>query len=243
MKNKKILIGIIAYNEDKNIINAINDIREHYGESDVILIDDCSTDKTRKIAMSMGVKVIKHPVNLNTSGFTSVKTSFLYAYRNGYDIYCQFDGDAQHDARYLKTITEPIIAGSADLVVGSRFLSEKSFRSTLPRRIGVKIFSFITSFLVGQKIVDISSGFKAYGPKVINLFAEKYPYPIVDTNEILIVSHYAGAVIKEVPVRMKLRLNGKSCINLYKTSVFPIRIATYIFGLFLQRKRYSDKEG
>lgn len=235
----KILVAIIAYNEEDSIEDAIQDVKSLSIDLDIIVIDDCSIDDTFIKAKNMGVPVLRHSSNLNTLGFTSVQTSFMYAYQNDYDIYCQFDGDGQHNASYLKNIIDPILNKEADMVIGSRFLNISGYKSSAIRRVGINLLSFVVSFFIGKRIFDLTSGFKSYNRKIIEIFAMKYPFSIVDTSEIIIVSHYSECIIKEVPVIMNPRLYGESSIGSFKSILFPIRAISYIVGVFLQRKQFN----
>lgn len=233
--DKKILIFIIAYNEAETIRKVIDDIREFASFAHIVVVDDCSTDETVSIAKGAGVHVIGHLVNSKTAGYAAVKTAMMYAYLNRYDICCQFDGDGQHDAAYLSRILEPVLNEHADLVIGSRFLGERGYTPTLARATGIKIFSWITSWIIGQRIHDISSGFKASGAKIIRLFA-LYPHLISDTNEMIILAKKNGAVLLEVPVRMRVREGGKSWYSLSKFIFYPIRTLLYILAVIVRQR-------
>ena len=92
---KKIVI-IPAYNEEESIVNTVRDIRENAKEFDYIIINDCSKDNTLKICRENGLNVLDLPVNLGIGG--AVQTGYMYAYKHGYELAVQFDGDGQHEA-------------------------------------------------------------------------------------------------------------------------------------------------
>lgn len=230
----KVLVAIIAYNEEKNIKNTIRDLRKNNFGYDIVVFDNGSKDDTVKIARQMEVDVIAHCINTGGSG-GALRTYFLYAYKNSYDILCQFDGDGQHIASELPKIINPIKNDEADYVIGSRFLNKKGFQSTPLRRIGIKLFSFLDSLIIGEKILDITSGARAYNQKVINFFACKYRHEIYDTSQLILLSHFAGLRIQEVPVEMRKRKYGKSEYNLFNAISFPIKGIINVIGIFLQR--------
>ena len=89
------------------------------------------------------------PINLGIGG--AVQTGYAYAYRNQYDIAVQFDGDGQHDARFLETMAEALTSRNADMVIGSRFIEYQGFQSSGLRRVGIRIFSFLTKVLFEKK--------------------------------------------------------------------------------------------
>ena len=232
----KVLIAIIAYNEEKNIKNTIIDLQEHNIGYDIVLIDNGSSDNTVKIAEELGISVISHCVNSGSSAGT-LMSYFLYAYKNDYDILCQFDADGQHLASELSKIINPVRNNEAGYVIGSRFIKKEGFQSFAARRIGIRLFAIIDSFIIGQKITDITSGARAYSRKVIKFFATEYKHEIYDTSQLLLLSHFAGAKIIEVPIKMKEREHGKTEYNLFSIISFPTKALINVVGTLLQKSQ------
>lgn len=232
----KILIAVITYNEEKNIAATLQDLIDHNIGYDIVVIDNGSYDRTIDIVRSMGIKCVRHCVNSGGSNGTAV-SYFLYAYQQGYDIMCQFDGDGQHMASELPKILSPVIEGQSDCVIGSRFLDNEGFQSYFFRRIGIRIFSKLLSIMTGLQFTDITSGFRSYGPRVIKFFGHQYKNSIHDNmNQFLLLSHYSGAKITEVPVVMKPRQFGVSEFNWWNGVFFPIKGLVTLFACYLQRK-------
>lgn len=230
----KILVSVIAYNEEGNIEKTLKDLIEHNFGYDIVVIDNGSYDNTVKLCKDMGINVISHCVNSGSSGGTAT-TYFLYSHVKQYDILCQFDGDGQHIASELPKITEPIKNDEADYIIGSRFIKREGFQSYFFRRIGIRLFAYLNSKLIGQKITDVTSGFRAYNKKVIEFFAKYHKHEIHDTNQLLLLSHFSGARIKEVPVRMKERKFGESEFNIINSLTFPFKGLMNIIGCYLQK--------
>lgn len=143
---EKILLIIPAYNEEDNILRIYNSIKKFNKKNktkyDVIVINDCSKDKTGEILDKEKIPHIDLIHNLGIGG--AVQTGYKYAYYHNYDIAVQFDGDGQHDIRYVEKIIKPIIEGKADMVIGSRFVKKiNTFKSTFARRIGLKLFLYL----------------------------------------------------------------------------------------------------
>ncbi len=134
----KVLLIIPAYNEEGNILNTVNSIREFSNELDYVVINDGSTDNTLKILQENNINHVNLIHNLGIGG--AVQTGYKYAYQNNYDIAIQFDGDGQHDVTYVSTICETIIQNQADMCIGSRYLDDttSSFKSTFMRRLRKK---------------------------------------------------------------------------------------------------------
>lgn len=230
----KILVAVIAYNEEKNIKATLQDLVDNnLYEFDIVVIDNGSTDNTKEIVKKIGIPIISHFVNSGHSGGTAT-TYFNYAYYKNYDVLVQFDGDGQHIASELPKIIEPVINGY-DYVIGSRFIEKKGFQSSGLRRLGIKMFSSIASLLIGQKITDITSGARAYSAKVIKTFAKHYRHEIYDTTQLMLVAYYSGAKINEYPIIMKARLHGSSEYNRLFAIGFIIKGLINIFGIILQK--------
>jgi len=227
----KILVIIPAYNEEKSILGVIKNIREAEPGVDVIVINDCSTDKIADILAENGVKHVNLPINLGIGG--AMQTGYLYAQQNNYDFAIQVDGDGQHDPKEIKKLIAAQQKNSADLVIGSRFLGEKSFQSSFTRRIGINIFAYISWVLTGQKISDATSGFRLANKNVISLYSEYYPsdYP---EPEVIVYLKIKKMIIVETPVRMKERQGGKSSITPLKSVYYMFKV---ISSMLMQKIR------
>ncbi len=235
---QKILIIIPAYNEEECILTTYQKIvnyNKEYGTNyDVIVINDCSTDRTLNICQENNIPVISLVHNLGIGG--AVQTGYKYALENNYDIALQYDGDGQHDINYVKNIIQPIIKENADFVIGSRFINKESsnFQSSTARRIGIRLISFIIKLVTGKKIFDVTSGFRAANSKVIADFAQSYPidYPEPITNTELLKKKY---IVKEVPVSMNERIGGVSSIHSWKSIYFMVNVILSVFVIGIRR--------
>lgn len=223
---KKVLLIIPAYNEQESILNTINDVKK-ISNVDYVIINDGSKDNTINICRENNLNHVNLIENLGIG--CAVQTGYKYALINGYDIAIQFDGDGQHDARYITKLIEPILSKNADFVIGSRFINNTSnFRSTKTRRVGIKIVSFLIKLFTRKNITDPTSGFRAANKEVIKLFADKYPseYPEPESIVTLIKKKYK---LFEIPVEMKERTGGVSSIRAWKTIYYMINVSLSIF--------------
>lgn len=223
----KILIIIPVYNEELNIENTITKIKRYNDISknvvDYIIINDGSTDKTKEICINNNYNVVNLIHNLGIGG--AVQTGYRYALENNYDVAIQFDGDGQHDEKYIENLIKEINKG-ANFVIGSRFVTSLSkFKSSGTRRFGIKILSILIKICTGQKICDPTSGFRAADKEVIKIFAEHYPveYPEPETTTYLIKNGYK---VVEIPVEMHKREFGQSSIK-------PLKSIYYMFSVCL----------
>lgn len=221
----KILIIIPAYNEQDSIFNVIRDIEKFCPYADKIVINDASTDRTKEILETYKIDYLDLPVNLGIGG--GVQTGYIYAYENGYDIAIQMDGDGQHCASELYKILVPIQEDMADIVIGSRFIENKGFQSTFMRRIGIGILSKMVYICTGEKIKDVTSGFRAVNRKFIKIFSKEYAQDYPEPEAIIVASKYNGR-IKEIPVVMCERNNGKSSISPIRSCYYMIKVSLAI---------------
>lgn len=233
----KVLLIVPAYNEEENILNTCNTIKEFSDEIDYVVINDGSKDNTLKVLKENNLNHINLIKNLGIGG--AVQTGYKYAYENNYDIAIQFDGDGQHDIKYVADICEPIIKGQANMVVGSRYLNKEisEFKSTFMRRFGSSVISLFIKICTGVKIKDPTSGFRAVDRKAIEEFAKDYPteYP----EPVSIVQLLAkGYTVKEVPANMHERKGGKSSIRLWKTADYMFKV---VLSIFIDKLSYKKR--
>ncbi len=237
MKKSKVILVIPAYNEEENILNTYNEILSYNKKNDnpydVIVINDGSKDKTSEICHQNNIPVIDLVHNLGIGG--AVQTGYKYAYQKGYDIAVQFDGDGQHDIRYVKKIIEPIQKNESDFVIGSRFVEKiDTFKSTFARRLGINFISGMIKLVTRKKIYDTTSGFRACNKEIIKDFAESYPteYPEPLTTAELLKKNYR---VKEVSVEMKERVGGVSSIRKWKSIYYMINVSLSLIIIGLRR--------
>jgi len=218
---KKIAI-IPAYNESASIVNTIKDIKENAPGFDYVVINDRSTDNTYKVCIDNGINVLNLPLNLGIGG--AVQTGYWYALENGYDIAVQFDGDGQHDAKYLETMAQYLVENECDMVIGSRFITKEGFQSSSARRMGIKYFALLIKILTGKKITDPTSGFRMANRKIIELFSNVYPkdYPEPETVVAILDKKYK---VKELPVVMRAREEGVSSISMKKSIYYMVKVS------------------
>ena len=203
---KKIII-IPAYNEEECIYNTVSELLKKASEFDYVIVNDCSTDRTKEICEQNHFNVINLPINLGIGG--AVQTGYKYAYRHGYDCAVQVDGDGQHDVAYLKTMAKYLEDNQLDMVIGSRFIEKKGFQSSFMRRVGIKIFTVLIKLLTGKKSLA--------------LFAEDYPkdYPEPEST---VAALRKGLKVEEIPVVMRERSGGESSISPRKSIYYMIKV-------------------
>jgi len=188
------MVGIPAYNEEKNIGSIVAKLKNKYEH--VIVCDDGSSDMTATIASSLGACVVKHEENLGYG--SAIKTIFKEARKIGGDVLVTFDADGQHQFSEIDSVLQPISEDKADIVIGSRFLG-KTIDLPKYRRIGIKTITGLTNITTGSKITDSQSGFRAYSKKALQEITPTESGMGLST-EILIKASKKQMRITEVPI-------------------------------------------
>tara|TARA_B100001971_G_scaffold165592_1_gene156255 strand:- start:409 stop:1290 length:882 start_codon:yes stop_codon:yes gene_type:complete len=193
----KITIGIPAYNEEKNIALIITKIKKI--TDSIIVCDDGSSDLTGEIARELGAVVISHPKNMGYGA--AIRSLFLKAKELGLDSLVTLDADGQHRIEDINSVFDPINNKITDIVIGSRFLDEKSEEMPNYRKVGIKIITKVTNLSIKEKLTDSQSGFRAYGKKALQKIVPSDVGMGVST-EILIKASNLGLKVAEVPIKV-----------------------------------------
>ena len=209
-----LLIIIPAYNEAENIERVVNNLIENYPQYDYVVVNDGSSDDTRKICAKKGYNFLDLPINVGLAG--AIRAGIRYANYHGYDYAVQIDGDGQHDPKYIKDMLEKMRSAQADIVIGSRFKEKKKPHSM--RMLGSRIISGAIKLTTGgKKIEDVTSGMRLFNKRMIKNFGYIMHYsPEPDTIAYLL---NCGIKIEEIQVEMYERIAGTSYLNL-KNSVW-----------------------
>jgi glycosyltransferase involved in cell wall biosynthesis len=229
----KIIVVIPAYNEEKRIAAVVAGIHASLPDAEVVVINDCSRDETAVAARLAGAIVISHPFNMGYGA--AIQTGYKYARDKGYDYLVQLDADGQHDPTCIPALLSPVVAGEADIAIGSRFLGN-SYQPPLARRAGMAIFRCIVSIVTGKSITDTTSGFQAFNRDVICFFAtDIFPVDYPDAD-MLITLHRAGFRMAEVPVRMFENSEGKSMHSGLKPLYYMFKMLLSICVTLMREK-------
>lgn len=232
----KVLIVIPCFNEEASLPSVLKELQQtvlpdNY-QLDVLVVNDCSKDRTSIVARNGKAIVIDLPVNLGIGG--AVQTGILYARNNGYDIAIQLDGDGQHPPKELGKLVGFHLESGANIVIGSRFLEKEGFQSSFARRLGIKYFHWINRLMTGLHIYDSTSGFRLFDKAAIKIAAMNYPdeYP---EPESLVVFSKAGLKIAEVPVIMSARQGGQSSIRHFGSLYYCIKVSLAMLFSFIRK--------
>ena len=188
----KVVAAIPCFNTESSIADVVSRARKYVDQ--VIVTNDGSHDDTAKIAEAAGALVINHDRNIGYG--EAVKSCFKAAKVNGADILVTLDGDGQHNPDEIPKVVALILNNSADVVIGSRFLSNQT---NMPRyrRFGIKLITFLFNFGSKVKVQDAQSGFRAYSNQALNTISATES-GMSSSVETLIKARAYGLEIREV---------------------------------------------
>lgn len=231
--DQRTLVVIPALNEERTLPSVLRELNARCPYADVLVIDDGSSDGTAAAAAQAGAPVVRLPFNLGVGG--AMRAGYRYAARNGYEVVVQVDADGQHDASYIARL----IAGlaDADIVIGARFAGLGEYAAGRgPRRWAMRLLATVLSRLAKTRLTDVTSGFRAAGPRAIRVFAEHYPVEYLgDTVESLVIAIRSGCTVRQVPVAMRPRAGGRASQSPVRAALYLLR-AVCALGLALVRR-------
>ncbi len=226
------LVIVPALNEEASLPGVIAGIRQHAPWVDIAVINDGSTDRTGTVAESCGAIVLHMPYNVGIGA--AVQTGFIYAARFGYDVAVQTDGDGQHPPEELPGLVAALMEGDADMVMGSRFIEDRGYRTPWTRRAGIVVLARIISLVTGHHCTDPTSGFRASNRRTILLCARDYPHDYPEPEAVVMLLR-AGLRIREIPVRMQARQGGRSSITPLRSLYYMVKVILAILISLLRK--------
>lgn len=202
-----IAVIIPSYNEAENLEGLLHNMPKEVKGRDigVIVVDDCSSDATEEIVKSAGYLFVKNKIH--RGGGAALRLGYDIARRLKPQVIVTMDADGQHNPQEIESLVLPIFEDNYDFVIGSRILGSQEKVSQL-RFIGLRFFNSIISVLLGRKITDCSSGFRAFKvslPDLVDLDEDQF-----HTSELIIDAVKKGVRVGEVPVSVLKRKYGKS---------------------------------
>ena len=194
-KKMKIVIGLPAFNEEKNIGKIVAQLLDK--SYSVIVCNDGSSDSTGIIAEKMGAIIINHKKNLGYGA--AIGSIFRKARDEKFDILVTFDSDGQHRISDIEKMIEPIQNKTADIVIGSRFTEDGKADMPRYRKMGIKVITNLVNSQTGKNITDSQSGFRSYSSEVLSKMNLSENGMGVST-EILIKANKQKLKIIEIPI-------------------------------------------
>ena len=228
-----VLVVIPAYNEEESIRRVVEGVNRHIPLADVLVVDDGSSDGTSRRVQESGAELLRLPRNLGVGA--ALEIALRYAEDLGYSYALRVDADGQHDPQDALRLLDAVRRGEADVLIGSRFLEAGSderqgarkpgwrHQTTPVRAVGIKVFAWLVSLLIGQQISDPTCGLRCFNRQAMSYLARNHPqdYPEVES---MVVLHRAGFRLKELPVEIYPRTGGVSSISTWKAVYYVFRV-------------------
>jgi glycosyltransferase involved in cell wall biosynthesis len=236
MNESKLLIIVPVFNESENLHNLFTELTKINLEIDyeILFVNDCSTDNSLSKIRSFGCEYIDLPVNLGIGG--AMQTGYKFAIDNDYDYTIQIDGDGQHPPKEIYKLLDCMQKTGSDVVIGSRYIKQEGFQSTILRRIGIKFLSHIIGILCNFRIKDVTSGLRLFNKKATEIASKFYPDEYPEPESIVLFSRH-NLQIYEIPVNMMERLGGVSSIRHIYTIYYMFKVS---LALFFTHFRYKS---
>lgn len=201
MKNLSIIVP--AKNEERGLADILPKLKTNFPDAEIIVVDDCSTDGTSRVCEQLKVKNLKHPYSMGNGA--AIKTG---ARKARGEIFVFLDADGQHDPDDLPKLLSKMQEGY-DMVVGAR---HGSSQANLGRWTANAVYNRLTSWMVGHKIEDLTSGFRVIRAKKFREFLHLLPNGFSYPTTITMSFFRAGYPVSYVPIKAGVR-TGKSHIN------------------------------
>jgi hypothetical protein len=204
---RRIVVISPALNEAENVGAVIHAMPSEVDGHLVvpIVIDDASDDGTADVARQAGALVASLPIR--RGGGLALRVGYDIALKLDADVVVTIDADGQHQPEEIPILVKPILDGEADHVNGSRMIGDFE-RESLIRHLGVHFFSRVVTILTGQRVTDISSGYRATRADTLRrLLLEQDQFW---TSEVTIEALRKHARVVEVPVTFLTRRGGES---------------------------------
>jgi glycosyltransferase involved in cell wall biosynthesis len=238
-REPKVIVTMPAYNAAKTLLKTLGDIPKGV-VSEFILVDDCSQDDTVAVGTSLDIKVIKHPHNVGYGG--NQKTCYLEALRDGADIVIMLHPDYQYDPRKVPDMIAPILAGQADIVLGSRFLGGGALKGGMPmyKFICNRALTTAQNIVLGTNLSEFHTGYRAYSRE----FLERVPFlrnsiAFVFDAEILCQAVFFGFRISEIPVETRYFPEASS-INFWNSVKYGLGVLGSLVKFWLAKHNLAQ---
>jgi glycosyltransferase involved in cell wall biosynthesis len=234
-----VLVVIAAYNEEDSLAQVLDHIAPEVCSLavDTLVVDDGSTDGTALVAEKYeNVRLAR--LARNCGHGIALRLGYQLAAEFGARYIVTLDADMQWDPREMPTVMEPLVAGDADFVIGSRALGTAETDDSF-RHAGVRFFAWLVSFLTGTKVTDTSSGYRALRTEVAQMVPQRQVQ--YQTSELLVGAIYQGYRIAERPITMHKRFAGESKKG--TNILYAFRYARVILETWFRERTRARREG
>jgi glycosyltransferase involved in cell wall biosynthesis len=236
------VVFLPAWNEEENLPAVLDELHSELPESDLLVVDDGSTDRTAEIAREHGAEVLS--LGENRGLRAAIAAGYGYAAEHGYDFAGRVDADGQHPVAELRNLLDAVRAGTCDVAVGSRYasatgdgFSRERYETTRSRRLGTGILRRSLEMVLDRPFHDATSGMYAVNAQAMPILARPYSSGAPEVEAVLRL-HDEGLKVDEIPVEMRERAGGESKLQGKKALVLVLTVAgTLISAEYLRRRR------
>jgi glycosyltransferase involved in cell wall biosynthesis len=225
------LVFIPAWNEEANLSSVLDELRAELPQSDVLVVDDGSTDGTADVARAHGADVVSFGVNRGLR--EGIAAGYAYGEEHGYTYVGRVDADGQHPVEELARLLELVRTGQADVAVGSRFATADGYEAyrympSRSRRLGTSVLRRAMHAALGRPFLDATSGMYAANRRALPALGVRYASGAPEVESLLRLRD-AGLMVVEVPVHMRARASGESKLRGSKA----VRLVLTVLGTLL----------
>jgi len=215
------LIVLPAYNEEEALPGVIASLRDAVPDAQLLVVDDGSADDTAAIAQRHGTRLIRMPFNVGVGG--ALRAGLLLAHREGVRAVVQCDADGQHPAPDVPDLLAAL--DTADVVIGARFAGVGDYRARGAHRWAMVVLARVMSRVHRTALTDVTSGFRAFGPRAIEVLCREMPPDYLgDTVEALVIAKEYGLRVTQVPVAMRERQGGVASHAPWRATLYLLRV-------------------
>jgi hypothetical protein len=235
------LVFVPAWNEEENLSAVLAELHRELPHADVLVVDDGSTDGTARVARELGAEVLSFGENRGLRA--GIAAGYRWALEHGYAFCGRVDADGQHPAAELRRLLELVRSDTADVAVGSRFVSGPGYEPYRYdpegiRRLGTGLLRRSMRIALGRPFQDATSGLYAASAKALPVLAEPYTSGAPEVEAVLRL-HEQGLRVAEVPVDMRARAGGESKLRGRKALLLVLTVVATLLGA----KRLRGRRG
>ncbi|MBL8239838.1 MAG: glycosyltransferase family 2 protein [Bryobacterales bacterium] len=230
---RPLMVLIPAFNEEGAVATVIREVRALHPELPILVVDDCSADGTRTVALEAGADVLTVPYHLGLGG--CVQAGYRLAFDLGFHYVIRLDGDGQHDPAYLALIRDTLFQSGVQMVIGSRYIGGNGEHTSFARGVGIVFFRRFLGLILRKQVHDPTSGYVGVNRQALEVFARSFPleYPEI---EALVVLKRLTFHFEEVPVKMRPRMAGTSTITAVRSFYYVVHV---LLGVVVNILKYQ----
>lgn len=236
LEGKKIIVVMPAYNAEKTLECTYNDIPKGVVD-EILLVDDCSKDKTVEVAKRLGIEVFTHDKNKGYGA--NQKTCYKEALKRNADIVVMLHPDYQYPPKLIVAMAGLVQSGMFDIVLGSRILGGMALKGGMPfyKYVSNRILTFLENFFIGQKLSEYHTGYRAFSKEVLlNLPILENSDDFIFDNQMIVQAVYFNYKIGEITAPSRYAKESSS-ISFKRSIIYGLGVLETIVKFILQKSK------